>query len=96
MGFTFEENNKRTQNSVNCFLHDDASAGMQSPQTSITFALYMRIGSMETRLYTANATTTTQKPSDFTVEQSSFTLMALFWLKIGRYRGRNWFNENQA
>ena len=28
--------------------------------------------------YTANATTTTQKQSDYKVEQSSFTLIALF------------------
>ena len=30
-----KKNNKRTINPVNCFLHDDASAGMRSPQTSI-------------------------------------------------------------
>ena len=46
--------------------------------------------------YTANATTTTQKQSDYKVEQSSFALIALFWLQIGRCRGRNWFNGNQA
>ena len=46
--------------------------------------------------YTANATTTTQKQSDYKVEQSSFTLIALFWLEIGRCRGRNWLNGNQA
>ena len=40
--------------------------------------------------YTANATTTTQKRSDYKVEQSSFTLIALFWVEIGRCRGRNW------
>ena len=34
--------------------------------------------------YTTNATTTTQKQSDYKVEQSSFTLIALFWLEIGR------------
>ena len=45
---------------------------------------------------TANATTTTQKQSDYTVGQSSFTLIALFWLEIGRCRGRNWLNGNQA
>ena len=28
--------------------------------------------------------------SDYVVEQSSFTLIALFWLEIGRCRGRNW------
>ena len=38
--------------------------------------------------YTANATTTTQKQSD-KVEQSSFTLIALFCLEIGRCRRRN-------
>ena len=46
--------------------------------------------------YTTNETTTTQKQSDYKVEQSSFTLIALFWLKIGRCRGRNWLNGNQA
>ena len=46
--------------------------------------------------YTANATTTTQKQSDYKVEQSSFKLIALFSLKIGRCRGRNWLNGNQA
>ena len=38
----------------------------------------------------ANATTMTQKQRDYKVEQSSFTLIALFSLKIGRCRGRNW------
>ena len=38
----------------------------------------------------------TQKQSDYKVEQSSFTLIALFSLKIGRCRGRNWLNGNQA
>ena len=45
--------------------------------------------------YRANVTTTTQKQSDYRVEQSSFTLIALFWLQIGRCRGcrgRNWLN----
>ena len=46
--------------------------------------------------YTANATTTTQKQSDHKVEQSFFTLIALFSLEIGRCRGRNWPNGNQA
>ena len=46
--------------------------------------------------YTANATTTTQKLSDYKVEQSSFTLIALFWLEIGRCRGHDWLNGNQA
>ena len=30
------------------------------------------------------------------VEKSSFPLIALFWLKIGRCRGRNWLYGNQA
>ena len=46
--------------------------------------------------YTANATTTTQKQRDYKVEQSSFTLIALFSLKTGRCPGRNWLNGNQA
>ena len=46
--------------------------------------------------YTANATTTTQKQSDYKAEQSSFTLISLFWLEMGRCRGRNWLNGNQA
>ena len=37
-----------------------------------------------------------KKQSDYVVEQSSFPLIALFWLKIGRCRGRNWLNGNQA
>ena len=56
----------------------------------------IEIGLMETRLNTTNATTTTQKQSDCRVEQSSFTLIALFRLEIGRCRGRNWPNGNQA
>ena len=32
--------------------------------------------------YTANATTTTQKQSDYKVEQSSFTLIAFFYSKL--------------
>ena len=46
--------------------------------------------------YTGNATTTTQKQSDYKVEQSSFTLIALFWVEIGGCRGRNWLNGNQG
>ena len=46
--------------------------------------------------YTTNATTTTQKQSDYKVEQSSFTLIALFLLEISCCRGRNWLNGNQA
>ena len=46
--------------------------------------------------YTANARTATQKQSNYKVGQSSFTLIALFWLEIGRCRGRNWFNGSQA
>ena len=45
---------------------------------------------------TANSTTTTQKQSDYKVEQSSFALIVLFWLKISCCRGRNWLNGNQA
>ena len=48
------------------------------------------ISLIETRLYKANAMTTTQKQSDYKVEQSSFNLIALFWLEIGRCRGRSW------
>ena len=36
-----------------------------------------------------------KKQSDYKVEQSSFPLIALFWLKIGRCRGRNWLYGNQ-
>ena len=34
--------------------------------------------------------------SDYVIEQSSFTLIALFWLEIGLCRGRNWPYGNQA
>ena len=37
---TFKKNNKRTKNPVNCFLDDDASAAMSSPQTSIVIKLF--------------------------------------------------------
>ena len=37
-----------------------------------------------------------KKQSDYLVEQSSFLLIALCWLKISRCRGRNWFYGNQA
>ena len=37
-----------------------------------------------------------KKQSDYVIEQSSFPLIALFWLRIGRCRGRNWLNGNQA
>ena len=40
--------------------------------------------------YIANTTTTTQKQSDYKVEHSSFMLIALFYIEIGRCRGRNW------
>ena len=43
------------------------------------------IAHMETQIenhYTTNTTTTTQKQSDYKVEQSSFTLIALFLLKL--------------
>ena len=46
--------------------------------------------------FTANSTTTTQKQSDYVVERSSFPLIALVWLKIGRYRGQNRLYGNQA
>ena len=46
--------------------------------------------------YTSNATTRTQIQSDDKVEQSAFTLIALSSLEIGRCRGRNWLNGNQA
>ena len=35
MCFTFKKNNKQTQKPVNYFLHDDESAVMRFPQTSI-------------------------------------------------------------
>ena len=37
-----------------------------------------------------------KKQSDYVVKQSSFPLIALFWVKIGRCRGRNWLYGNQA
>ena len=40
MCFTFKKNNKQTKKPVNCFLQDDASAGIQSLQTSIEIKLY--------------------------------------------------------
>ena len=46
--------------------------------------------------YVANATTTTQKQSDYKAEQSSFTLIALFWLEISRCHSRIWLNGNEA
>ena len=39
MYFTFKKNNKQTKKPVNCFLQDDASAGIQSLQTSIEIKL---------------------------------------------------------
>ena len=39
MCFTLKKNNKWTKKPVNCFLHDDASVGMLSPQTSIAIKL---------------------------------------------------------
>ena len=39
MCFTFKKNNKQTKKPVNCFLQDDASAGIQSLQTSIVTKL---------------------------------------------------------
>ena len=37
-----------------------------------------------------------KKQSDYVLEQSSLPLIALFWLKIGRCRGRNRLYGNQA
>ena len=37
-----------------------------------------------------------KKQNDYVVEQSSFPLIALFFLKIGRCRGRNWLYGNHA
>ena len=37
-----------------------------------------------------------KKQSDYVLEQSSFPLIALFLLKIGRSRDRNWLYGNQA
>ena len=37
-----------------------------------------------------------KKQKDYVLEQSSFPLIALFWLKLGRCRGRNWLYGNQA
>ena len=39
MCFTFKKNNKQTKKPVNCFSQDDASAGIQSLQTSIEIKL---------------------------------------------------------
>ena len=39
MCFTFKKNNKQTKKPVNCFLQDDAGAGIQSLQTSIEIKL---------------------------------------------------------
>ena len=39
MCFTFKKNNKQAKKAVNCFLQDDASAGIQSLQTSIEIKL---------------------------------------------------------
>ena len=39
MCFTFKKNNKQTKKPVYCFLRDDASAGIQSLQTSIEIKL---------------------------------------------------------
>ena len=39
MCFTFKKNNKQTKKPVNCFLQDDATAGIQSLQTSIEIKL---------------------------------------------------------
>ena len=39
MCFTFKKSNKQTKKPVNCFLQDDASAGIESLQTSIEIKL---------------------------------------------------------
>ena len=36
------------------------------------------------------------KASGYVVDQSSFPLIALFWLKIGGCRGENWLSGNQV
>ena len=41
-------------------------------------------------------TTTIQKQNNHKVEQSSFMLIALFELEIGRFRGHNSLNGKQA
>ena len=48
MCFTFKKNNKQTKKPVNCFLQYDASAGIQSLQTSIVTKLCQNPGD---RLY---------------------------------------------
>ena len=35
-----------------------------------------------------------KKQNDYVIERSSFPLIALFWLKIGCCRGRNWIDRN--
>ena len=40
---TFKKNNKRTKNTVNCFLQDDASAGMWSLQISFIIKLFQTV-----------------------------------------------------
>ena len=42
--FTFKKNNKQTKKPINCFLQDDASAGIQSLQTSIEIKLCQNPG----------------------------------------------------
>ena len=42
--FYFKKNNKQTKKPVNCFLQDDASAGIQSLQTSIEIKLCQNHG----------------------------------------------------
>ena len=37
--YTFKKNNKQTKKPINCFLHDDARAGILSLQTSIGMKL---------------------------------------------------------
>ena len=51
MCFTFKKNNKHTKKPVNCFLQDDASAGIQSLQTSIEIKLCQVDGTDYNKVY---------------------------------------------
>ena len=42
--FTFKKNNKQTKKPINCFLQDDASASIQSLQTSIEIKFFQNPG----------------------------------------------------
>ena len=54
MCFTFKKNNRQTKKPVNCFLQDDASAGIQSLQTSVKIKLCQNLwnGLREVSLFT--------------------------------------------